>query len=325
MKTYDIQDVEIFKIGKWNGHEITGTVLDSIVDSFKAIGGKIKPYLKLGHNEQQPLLDGLPSAGWVVDVRRKGESLFADFKAIPEKIYELINSKAYGRMSVEIYNNLIDGEAGKKYPKVLKAVALLGADTPAVTSLNDFINLYTEEHIAFDKIEIYNFEEVSTMEDARNFELEIEKLKTENTKLQADMKAMTDEFSQKLTEKEKAIETLEFSKREIEVTAYLDSAVKSGKITPAQIDHYKALCLAPVEVVKFSDKEMSQFELVKSLIDNAKPAVDFTESSQQAEIENPELNDDDGSALAMKAEKYAQEKGVSYKDALVAVSFGEDK
>ena len=142
---YNVDGVEIFKAGKWNGDEYTEADLDDIATSYAEIGGELKPYLKLGHNATQPLLDGMPAAGWVQNVRRQGASLVADFVNVPKKIKELIDKKAYGRMSSEIYWNLKSGD--KNYRRALKAVALLGADTPAVRTLDDFINLYTDKKI----------------------------------------------------------------------------------------------------------------------------------------------------------------------------------
>ena len=135
---YEIDNVEIFRAGKWNGDEYTTEDLDEIVKAHDEIGHLLKPYLKLGHNEGQKILkaDGMPAAGWVTSIRRVGEALVARIVNVPEKIYQLILNKAYGRISSEIYWNLQEG--GKKYPRVLRAVALLGGDTPAVWSMDDF-------------------------------------------------------------------------------------------------------------------------------------------------------------------------------------------
>jgi lysyl-tRNA synthetase class II len=142
--TVDIDGVEIFEEGTWNGRKFTSNDLDGIVDTFNNTKEKMKPYLKLGHNEKQPLLDGMPAAGWITNVRRNGSKLLADLKAVPEKIKTLIDKKAYGRISSEFYKNLKLGDV--TYPHTLRAVALLGADTPEVTTLNDFINLYENQN-----------------------------------------------------------------------------------------------------------------------------------------------------------------------------------
>ena len=140
--TYGVVDLEIFATGTHNGDPYTEDDLDQIVKAHHAVGHEIRPFLKLGHDEEQQLLqkDGYPAAGWFANIRRKGVKLIADLTNVPRKIAELIKQKAYGRLSSEIYLDL--DHKGTKYPKVLKAVALLGGDTPAVKTLDDFLALY---------------------------------------------------------------------------------------------------------------------------------------------------------------------------------------
>jgi len=328
----DIKNIEIFKTGTWNGHKITEKILEDIVYSFSKIGNKIKPFLKLGHNDEQELLqkDGMPSAGWVTNLKKVGTSLFADFNSIPEKIATLIENKAYGRMSIELFNNLIDTENDTKYNKVLKAVALLGGDTPAVLSLDDMIDLYTDDSIKYDTIETYNnLETEDFMSDDKNvaLQLENEKLKNTNENLKKELVTVTDDFTKKLDEKTKEVETIEFSKKETEVKAFIESAVKDGKVTPAQVESYTKLAMSDGVLLFSKDGEdKTQFETIKELIGNSEPVVDFKDTTHETEVENPDLsNDDDGSKLMATAEKYSLDNNVSYKDALIIVAGMEEK
>lgn len=140
--TKNIKGVEIFAAGTWNGDAYTDSDLDTLVNAFKATKDALKPYLKLGHSEDQTLLaeDSLPAAGWVANIYRVGHKLLADFCDIPNKIADLIKAKAYKRVSSEIFVNV--NVNGKKYPYALKAVALLGGETPAVQTLDDIHALY---------------------------------------------------------------------------------------------------------------------------------------------------------------------------------------
>lgn len=140
--TKDINGVEIFASGTWNGDAYTDKDLDTLVNAFKATKDSLKPYLKLGHSEDQTLLaeDSLPAAGWVKNIYRVGHKLLADFCDIPNKIADLIKARAYKRVSSEIFVNV--NVNGKKYPYALKAVALLGGETPAVQTLDDIHALY---------------------------------------------------------------------------------------------------------------------------------------------------------------------------------------
>ena len=71
----NISGVEIFSCGEWNGDEYTIDDLNSIVSTFEETKVGVRPYLKLGHDEEQKLLqeDGLPAAGWVDRIYVKGE------------------------------------------------------------------------------------------------------------------------------------------------------------------------------------------------------------------------------------------------------------
>ncbi len=161
---FSIPGVEIFAAGKWNGRTITAEDLDHIVEAYAATKGTIRPFLKLGHSEEQPLLaqEGLPSAGWIENIRRSGSKIIADFVDIPKTIYALIKRKAYRKVSSEIYRNVeLDG---KTYPSLLGAVALLGAELPAVLSLADIMAQYKHaggEHFAFDLPSAMLFEETT--------------------------------------------------------------------------------------------------------------------------------------------------------------------
>lgn len=147
MPERDFNGVELARTGTFRA--VTGRVtftrkdFDDMAQASSALKGKLDPPLKLGHNDKQKLLeeDGLPAAGWIENVRRIGNLLVADFKRVPEKIADLIESGGLRKRSIEAVRN---GEfAGRRYPFVLTAVALLGEDLPAVDSLDDVAALYT--------------------------------------------------------------------------------------------------------------------------------------------------------------------------------------
>lgn len=126
-KMFSILGVEIFKVGRWNGDDYQQSDLDEMVRNFNKVG--FKPPVKLGHDEKS----GDQAFGWIDKIYRKGEKLFADFIDIPEKVYKLIKDRGYDAVSSEVFWNL--ERNGKTYRRALKAVALLGAETPAVSDL----------------------------------------------------------------------------------------------------------------------------------------------------------------------------------------------
>jgi hypothetical protein len=72
-------------------------------------------------------------------VYREGRKLLADFTDIPKVVYEAIKSGLYKFVSVELLGGVKAGT--REIPWVLDAVALLGADPPAVGTLKDLQSL----------------------------------------------------------------------------------------------------------------------------------------------------------------------------------------
>lgn len=131
-------EAEIFSVGQWNGEHFSEKDLEEIARNFQRLREVVKPPLKFGHDENQTLLgqrDGDPSLGWVQELRVRGGKLIATFAGVPAMVHEAIRKGRYRRVSAELYFNV--RRKGKKLGKVLKAVALLGADLPAVTNLKD--------------------------------------------------------------------------------------------------------------------------------------------------------------------------------------------
>lgn len=147
-QTFNIAGVEIFSTGKWNGDDYKEKDLDDMILAFRDVG--FKPPLKLGHDEKNK--DGQPAIGWVDKIYRMGNKLLADFKELPIKVYEALKRGNYKQVSSEIFWNYPNN--GKMFSRVLKAVALLGADVPAVTNLEGLENLYINNK----EVKIYQME-----------------------------------------------------------------------------------------------------------------------------------------------------------------------
>jgi hypothetical protein len=183
LETVDLKDVEILAAGTWNGNKqvtITDADLIAFVASFDDITADDKlnyePPAKLGHNEDQKILaaDGLPAAGWVSKLKVIGGKLVADFKGVPKKLAEIIKAGGYKKVSSEFYQNYEIG--GKKYPWVLKAVAFLGADVPAVKTIGDIAAQYAEGTLFDDNKVPYNAVEMTAGELAEWSQGDVDKL-----------------------------------------------------------------------------------------------------------------------------------------------------
>lgn len=164
----EIEDMEIFMAGTWNEDTYSVENLQSIVENTNKLieENKHDPPLKLGHSEMQKILkgenligeDGFPAIGWIDKLKLVGKKIVASVKDVPKVIADLINKGAYKKVSCEIYIDEL----------ILKAVALLGADIPAVKGLEGFLALYngnpTASVMAFDENKRFKAYELTNKE-----------------------------------------------------------------------------------------------------------------------------------------------------------------
>ncbi len=318
--TYDISDVEIFSVGVWNGDKYTEDDLDDMVKNFEKLKGKLSPVLKLGHDDNQKLIqtDGFPAIGWISELKRKGKFLMAKFSDVPEVIYSLMRKRAYDKISSEVYWNLKDN--GTTHRRVLKAAALLGADIPAVDNLGSILDLYTKEYTEnnYDKIKIYTDKEDSMELEKKVQELEseiktynenIEKVNTENKELKAENEKLIDE-------REKA----EYAKKETETKAYFDAQVKEGKLTPAKAEGFVKILMG--ETKDEAKEYSSTFELIKGIVEG-EDGPDFKEKTHAVdEKKKPEVKDDKEYTdveIDVQAKAYMKENKCTYIEAIEAL------
>lgn len=123
-----VRGVEIFSPGEHNGDKYTEQDLDDMIEAFKGLD--FRPALKVGHTKDTP---GAPAYGFVTNLRKAGGKLVADFESMHDSVVSALKDRRYDRVSSEIYFNLKRG--GKMFRRALKAVALLGAEVPAVAGL----------------------------------------------------------------------------------------------------------------------------------------------------------------------------------------------
>lgn len=353
-----ITGVEIFAAGTWNGDEYTEKDLETIEASFEQTKGLLKPYLKIGHGDAQKLLaeDELPAAGFISKVYRKGKKLLADFTHVPAKIYELMKNGAYNRVSSELFVNFKTGE--KVYPYALKAVAILGGATPAVHTLADILNLYSDSigaratyAVTSDSLKAYEMEvsavnfnqgetDMKTIEELNRqvdkLEADNKSLQTENAELEKDLteaqtalKTAQDE-AKKSAEKAAAVEK-EFSmhKKEVmdkEIETEVAQFVTDEKILPAQAPFLTAL-LKNVQMnsetkmftVGEGDKK-KDYASVRELVKAFVGAHVEINTGDKGGADRGTVGQEAIDALNAKAKKYAEEHKVSFKEALIAVA-----
>ena len=135
-QVYEVNGIEVFEAGLWNGEKYTEKDLDEMIKNF----GVVDAPLKIGHDAKQKI-SGQPAVGWISRLYKKGKKLYADIKDIPKTVYELMKTNAYKKRSAEIFYGFKDG-AGRLLNNVFAGVALLGAELPALNTLEDIVALY---------------------------------------------------------------------------------------------------------------------------------------------------------------------------------------
>ena len=321
METFNIPGVEIFSVGTWNGDEYSIEDLQGMVQAFEKHKTTVRPFLKLGHDEDQTLLqkDGYPAAGWIDRLYIAGEKLVADFSSIPKTIYQLITNKAYRNVSSEIYCNVNIGEESHKY--MLGAVALLGADTPGVMNLSDILGMYTK--MKSDDIRIYNLtapfggatkESVMGKTEAElKLEAEMEAIKKDFSKSQEEAKAKDAELIALRAEKElfaKKEKELQDKATEAKVELFTTDLVTQKLSSVAMKPYVVALLSQEVKEYSFGEKKLSREEVITEMLKlfKAHAEVNFVESSSVGvdDKKNSDKETDD------KIKAYAAEKKISY-------------
>jgi hypothetical protein len=249
----------IFKVGTWNDMKFTEQDLDDIVDNFAKLKDVHQVPLKFGHDADHK--DGQPAIGWITDVYRKGKDLFADFDNVPSIVMDAITAKRFRTVSVEVIRNAkLNGDEIKTW--FLDAVALLGADQPAVSGLTDLADLTLTrtafadgERIVFGKVGNFGSLNKDTSMDKAELksvidsalaplQSSIDELKAENKELQEKVtKSESDnsDLQTQLDEKNEAESAEKVDASRKAANDILDAAVRQKSIVPAQRDGIVAM------------------------------------------------------------------------------------
>lgn len=291
MTTVTIKDVEVFSAGNHKNRTYSEADLTQIVNNTNSIISELKPFVKISHDSEQTLVSNsqLPSAGWVENIRKVGSKVVADFSRVPKVVADVIRAGGYRRVSSEILSQ-IKSTSGEIKNNVLYAVALLGADLPAVRSLTDLPKLYEDNSIETFTFDL-NFEEVE--------------MTTENNEVAE--KATTEAQESATVEKKDVVETVEFAElsrenetlrtekselvslvasleqrlkviemqrvqdaeahRRSKIELFVEDLKSEGRVTPSAEEKVKGLLetlVSDTEVITFSEEETSRLDLAMS-------------------------------------------------------------
>lgn len=147
MKLHELDNIEIFRTGKWKNHEFTEKELDQMIENFNEFSVSwFRPAVKDGHHNDP----GKPALGYISRLWKSGSKLLAKLVDMPEAVYRAIKAHGYDRVSIELIPRL--ERNGKTYHNVLSALSLLGVEVPEVDGLKPLRDsIYSED---VEKVEI---------------------------------------------------------------------------------------------------------------------------------------------------------------------------
>lgn len=294
-----ISRLEIFGAGTWNSANagkvtVTESEIQDIVDNFAALKNTniVKPHLKLGHTEAQKWFgqkNGIPTLGWIDNVWREGKKLLADISNVPDAILNLIRQGRYHNVSAEIYPPGVVEHGDKKLGHVLSAVAILGTEMPAVKDLDGlanalFANTFTAEietkpiNYSQDVKNMFTQEQVDALTSAA-----VDKaVKEAQSKFAADLSnsaAQVEVLTKRAESAEAKITALEAEFAAKEIDGLIETAIKEGRMLPAQKDVAKAFMSSMGDkVVSFGGKEKTPVQLFSDFLGLMGKQVKFQEA-----------------------------------------------
>lgn len=298
-----LEGVEIFAAGTHNGDTYTEQDLDDIIAAYNELD--YTPPVKSGHHKDVP---GMPALGWVKNLRRVGQKLVADFVDVPEKVYEAIKERRYNTVSSEIYFNL--QRAGRVFRRALKAVAILGADIPAVAGLKPLHEVVFDANIEYRSYEfgwepqgIGEPETEGDMSDERIKELEAQ-VKTLSEKT-ASYEAEVKTYKERAAEAEQRLAAIEAERAAERINARIEQC----KI-PALRDSLRVFAELGYGVTRtysVGDKSLTPDEALDKLISdiNAMSKSVFGETSRSATVSYTDI----GAEVDRLTKKYMNETG----------------
>lgn len=283
----DIRNLEIFGAGTHNGVKVTEDDLDQIVSAFTELQGSniVKPHLKLGHTDAQKWFGqdkGIPTLGWITKVWRNGKKLLADVANVPDALLQMFRDGRYHNVSAEVYWDAPIEHAGKKFARVLSAVAILGTEMPAVKDLagiaaalfaEQFSGSVDASPVVF-SIE-HQPQRIPGMFTQEQLDSLIAAAVTKATKeFEAKLAAATDDLKTQVTVLTTRAEAAEGKlvkmaedNAQAETTRLVDDAIKAGKLLPKQKEFALAFLKNAKGVIKFGDKEVGAAKLFSDFLE----------------------------------------------------------
>lgn len=286
-----IRDQKIFKVGKWNGQDITEDMILSMARNYKIFEVSFEPPIKIGHDpaEHRKLMSEC-AAGWVTNVRADLPWLVGDFD-VPMDVYkDYLRTKKLRFKSVEMHPNFV--RDGKEYGPVLTGLALLGINGPAVNDLGPVGLPFSVNEKEIISITFDDGGESVMSEETKKFQDEIAALKKENEEAVKKFEAET----KRADESAKIATSLAARLRTNDAKTFADKLKAEGKLLPKDeaifvqfmltLEGKKSLTFAQEDG---SEKKMSQMDMFKEIAQSYKPQIDLDKEIEGKGKEKPDV------------------------------------
>lgn len=319
MATATLPDqIEIFRAGRQI--DDAGCTYDFTEADIAAIAAAYNPALR-----EAPLTVGhpasnLPAYGWVKGLAPQGAILTMNPHQVEPQFAEMVQAGRFKKRSASFYSPYSPNNPtpGRWY---LRHVAFLGAQPPAVAGLKDiqFAEGDAAGAVSFSETAItqkeYSMDE-ETKARLAQAEAAAKAAKEAQATAEAATKAAQDQLAQFAEGQRKD--------RHASHVSFAEGQVKAGKLLPKDKETAIAVLdqLAEAQPVEFSEagvsKKVAPAEWFKSLLESAKPVVEFGEfaGGNASADATKGLSD---AEIDQRAKAYAREKNVSYGEALSRV------
>jgi hypothetical protein len=309
----------------------TESDLDGMVTAFADTYPALQPPIFLGGHESKNDLGIAP--GWVTELKREGEKLMAKVKLAPN-VHEAVQKELYKTVSPRIdWNKEVEG---RRHPKVLTHLALLGKNIPAVKGMDDLQTFFSEPLLTAgctDSSRMYQETLDLVKEDDMDLAQQVADLTTKVATLTANQATKDAAHAVALTAKDAELEaankvsaafTEQESKRKEdsaleEVRSFCEERVESGAMPPAARE---VLLEAIGESRAYSEDAGLEFDWAfvrkyTEALGTAKPAEG--ESGTGGGTGDGGNAKDATAQLMEKTETLAIERGMSFAEALPLV------
>lgn len=305
----------IFKAGKYPQGDWSKERVKKLVDAYSP--DLIEAPLVIGHRFYGGSDEYQDAHGWVKSLRMDGSGkVFAMVDDVTADVKKKVAEKKLKYMSVEIFEN---DKIDEKQPPYLRAIALLGRDTPAVgiaklpsafsfanggvlcfANEEDHTTVFTSK-VGTDGIKTFSVEEEKSMEVNMD-----EKTNAEVEKLRADFAAQNAKISALETENAE----LKNAGKKAESEAFFGKLRDEGKITPAQFASYVSLDC------KLEGDERKDY---RALFEKASPQVDLSGKHTAPKSKAPDSRSENAGLTAKIKAFQKEHKLESFQEAAEAM------